>query len=87
MSTWRVWLARLAFSFIVLFPYRLIRHGALKVALKNAGIGIANMFKQKDARAAYLTGPKLPPVIRAPAIGVAFALTLVQHRAPEGALR
>ena len=68
-----------AFSLLILFPYRLIRHGAVVVALKNVGIGLANTFKKKDARAAYLTGPKLPPVILAPAIGLAFALTLVQH--------
>lgn len=69
----------LAFSFLVLFPYRLVRHGALKVGLKNIGIGLANVFRKKDARVAYLEGPKLPPVILGPAIGVAFALTMVQH--------
>lgn len=68
-----------AFSFLILFPYRLIRHRALGVAVKNMGIGLANMFRQKDARVAYLTGPKLPPVILGPAIGVAFALTMLQH--------
>lgn len=70
-----------AFSLLVLFPYRLIRHRALGVAVKNMGIGLANTFKKKDARAPYLTGPKLPPVILAPAIGIAFALTLLQHGA------
>jgi prepilin peptidase CpaA len=69
----------LAFSFLVLFPYRLIRHGAVRVALKNMLIGLANCFRAKDARVAYLEGPKLPPVILGPAIGVAFALTMVQH--------
>jgi prepilin peptidase CpaA len=69
----------LAFSFLVLFPYRLVRHGAVRVALKNMGIGIANTFRSKDARVAYVIGPKLPPVILGPAIGVAFALTLFQH--------
>lgn len=69
----------LALSFLVLFPYRLIRHGAVRVALKNMGIGIANVFRKKDARVEYLTGPKLPPVILGPAIGVAFALTMLQQ--------
>lgn len=72
-----------ALSLLVLFPYRLIRHRALGVALKNVGIGLANVFKKKDAQTPYLTGPKLPPVILGPAIGIALALTLVQH----GALR
>lgn len=68
-----------AFSFLVLFPYRLVRHRALGVAFTNLRIGIANLFRNKDVRQAYVTGPKLPPVILGPAIGVAFALTLVQH--------
>ncbi len=68
-----------AFSLLVLFPYRLIRHRAVGVALRNMGIGIVNVFRSKDARAPYLTGPKLPPVILAPAIGMAFAFTLLQH--------
>lgn len=69
----------LAFSFLVLFPYRLVRHGAVRIALRNMGIGIANVFRKKAARVEYLTGPKLPPVILGPAIGVAFALTMIQH--------
>lgn len=72
-----------AISLLVLFPYRLVRHRAVGVAVKNMGIGIANVFRRTDARAPYLTGPKLPPVILAPAIGIAFALTLLQN----GALR
>lgn len=69
----------LAFSFLVMFPYRLIRHRAVGVALKNMVTGLANCFRSKDARVAYLEGPKLPPVILGPAIGVAFALTIFQH--------
>jgi prepilin peptidase CpaA len=72
-----------AFSLLVLFPYRLIRHRAVGVALRNMRIGVVNMFRAREARAAYLDGPKLPPVILAPAIGIAFALTLLQN----GALR
>ena len=72
-----------AFSLLVLFPYRLIRHRAVSVAVKNMRIGVVNVFRSKDAREAYVTGPKLPPVILAPAIGVAFALTLLQ----QGVLR
>ena len=68
-----------AFSLLILFPYRLIRHKAVGVAFKNMGIGLANLFRRKDARVAYLTGPKLPPVILGPAIGLAFALTMIQH--------
>ncbi|MBS2012703.1 MAG: prepilin peptidase [Deltaproteobacteria bacterium] len=68
-----------AFSFLILFPYRLVRHRAVGVALANVRIGIANLFRSKDARVPYATGPKLPPVILGPAIGFAFALTLVQH--------
>lgn len=70
-----------AFSLLVLFPYRLVRHRALGIALRNTKIGIANLFRAKDAREPYATGPKLPPVILGPAIGVALALTLVQHGA------
>lgn len=69
----------LAFSFLVLFPIRLIRHKALGIAVKNMGIGVANVFRAKDARMEYLKGPKLPPVILGPAIGLAFALTMLQH--------
>ena len=69
----------LAFSFLVLFPYRLIRHRAVGVAVKNMGIGLANVFRKKESQVEYLKGPKLPPVILGPAIGVAFALTMLQH--------
>jgi len=72
-----------AFSFVVLFPYRLIRHGAVRVALKNVSIGLGNVFRSRAARVAYVEGPKLPPVILGPAIGVAMALTLLQ----QGVLR
>jgi prepilin peptidase CpaA len=68
-----------ALSLVVLFPYRLIRHGALGVALRNVGIGLANLFRARAARVPYLGGPKLPPVILGPAIGVAFAITLLQY--------
>ena len=71
--------ATFAFSFLVLFPYRLVRHRALGVAVKNAGIGLANLVRPQAAKAPYLTGPKLPPVILGPAIGVALAFTLIQH--------
>ncbi len=72
-----------AFSFLVLFPYRLVRHRALGVALRNAGIGVSNLFRAQAARMPYLSGPKLPPVILGPAIGLAFAITLLQ----QGVLR
>jgi prepilin peptidase CpaA len=68
-----------AFSFLILFPYRLIRHGALRVALKNIAIGARNVLRSREKRVAYLTGPKFPPVILGPAIGVATALTLLEH--------
>ena len=72
-----------ALSLLVLFPYRLSRHRAVGVALRNVRIGVANVFRPRAAREAYVGGPKLPPVILAPAIGVAFVLTLLQ----SGALR
>ena len=68
-----------AFSLIVLFPYRLVRHRALGVALRNLRIGMVNIFKARAARAPYLSGPELPPVILGPAIGVAFAITMLQY--------
>lgn len=68
-----------AFSLLVLFPYRLVRHRAVGAALKNMRIGVVNLVRPRDAREPYVTGPKLPPVILAPAIGVAFAFTLLQH--------
>ena len=70
-------------SLLILFPYRLLRHRALGVALRNVRIGLVNLVRPRDAREPYLTGPKLPPVILAPAIGIAFALTLLQ----QGVLR
>lgn len=70
-------------SLLVLFPYRLLRHRALGVALRNVRIGLVNVLRKQDAKEPYLTGPKLPPVILAPAIGIAFALTLLQ----QGVLR
>ena len=72
-----------AFSLVVLFPYRLVRHRAVGAALRNMRIGIVNLFRRRDEREPYVIGPRLPPVILAPAIGIAFALTLLQH----GALR
>jgi len=72
-----------AFSLLVLFPYRLVRHRAFAIALRNMRIGLINVFRARHAREPYVTGPKLPPVILAPAIGIALALTLLQN----GALR
>ena len=72
-----------AFSLLVLFPYRLVRHRAVGVALRNMRIGVVNLFRSKAAQQPYLTGPKLPPVILAPAIGLAFTVTLLQ----QGVLR
>ncbi|MDB4934340.1 MAG: Type prepilin peptidase TadV/CpaA [Labilithrix sp.] len=72
-----------AFSLLVLFPYRLIRHRAVSVALRNMRIGVVNVFRARASREPYVDGPKLPPVILAPAIGIAFMLTLLQN----GALR
>ncbi len=71
--------ATFTLAFLILFPYRLIRHRALKPAIANMGIGISNLFRGKNARVAYVDGPKLPPVILAPTIGLAFAFTLIQH--------
>lgn len=68
-----------AFSLLVLFPYRLIRHRAVGPALRNMRIGVVNLVRPRTDRVPYETGPKLPPVILGPAIGVAFAFTLLQH--------
>jgi prepilin peptidase CpaA len=70
-------------SLVILFPYRLVRYGALKPALSNFGIGLANVIRKRQARVAYVTGPKLPPVILAPTIGIAFVLSMISN----GALR
>lgn len=73
----------LAFTFtaslLVLFPYRLLRHRAVGLAVKNMGIGLRNLLRARSAQHPYLTGPKLPPVILAPTIGVAFALAVLHH--------
>jgi prepilin peptidase CpaA len=70
-------------SFVVLFPYRLVRHGALRVGIANIGIGLKNLVRARPAKLAYLAGPKLPPVVLGPAIALAFCLALARH----GALR
>jgi prepilin peptidase CpaA len=74
-------------AFLVLFPYRLLRHRALGAALVNVSIGLRNVMRRPEARVAYVSGPKLPPVILAPTIGVAFFFTLVQHGGLYGVLR
>lgn len=66
-----------AITLIVLFPYRLLRHGVLKVTLKNAAIRAQNMFR-KD-KVDLVEAPAFKPVILAPTIALAFVLTLVRH--------
>jgi len=68
-------------SFLILFPYRLVRYGVLKAAIANIGIGLANIFRRGAEKQAYLTGPKMRPVILAPSIALAFIVTLVRHGA------
>lgn len=70
-------------SLIVLFPWRLARHGVVRLALANLRIAIANLvrMRRRHARVAYVTGPKLPPVILAPTIAVAFVVALLRHGA------
>ena len=58
-------------SFVLIFPYRLVRHGVLRIALQN-------LFARKSERAMT---PKLPPVILAPTIGIAFAFSVIAHGA------
>lgn len=72
-----------ALAFLILFPYRLVRHGALRAALANVVIGLRNAVRAKAARVPYVESVKLPPVVLAPTIGVAFAISMVL----SGALR
>lgn len=64
-------------AFVLLFPYRLLRHRVLGVAIKNAGIGLVNLVRAKSAQVKLLDAPKLPPVIMAPTIGIAFVLSVI----------
>jgi len=66
-------------SLLVLFPWNLVRHGALHVALANVRVGMTNVLRRREARAAYVAGPKLPPVILAPTIGLAFLISVLRH--------
>jgi prepilin peptidase CpaA len=66
-----------AITLVVLFPYRLIRHGVLKVTLQNAATRVLNTFR-KD-KVDLIKAPAFKPVILAPTIGLAFLLTLVRH--------
>jgi prepilin peptidase CpaA len=64
-------------SLLVLFPYRLVRHGALRRVVANARIGVVNRLRMGKTPLAYIEGPALPPVILAPSIGAAVVITLV----------
>lgn len=65
-------------AFLVLFPYRLLRHGGMRIALKNTAISARNVF---FAKRPLVAGPKLPPVILAPTIGIAFVVSVIAHGA------
>lgn len=63
---------------VVVTPWRLVRHGALRVGLRNAGLVVTNWFRPKDQKLA--TEPvKMPPVIMAPSILMGFCLAAVRH--------
>jgi prepilin peptidase CpaA len=72
-----------AITFVIavflLFPYRIARHGAARAALANLAIGVRNLLRRGGARAPYVDGPKLPPMILAPTIGVAFVICCFTH--------
>jgi prepilin peptidase CpaA len=63
----------------VLLPYRLVRHGAVRRSIENVGIAVKNLTRRGDAKLAYVDGPKLPPVVLAPTIGVAFVVSMISH--------
>jgi prepilin peptidase CpaA len=73
-----------ALSVLVLFPYRLVRHGLVGLTVRNAGTTIANLFRRDDAKVPVdQPHRKVPAVVFAPTIAFAVLLTLVHH----GALR
>lgn len=66
-------------SGLVIFPWRLVRNGALRPALANLRIGLYNALPGRRARLAYAAGPKLPPMILAPTIALAFAVLVIRQ--------
>jgi prepilin peptidase CpaA len=62
----------------VLFPIRIARHGAVRPALANLAIGVRNLLR-RGPRVPYVDGPKLPPMILAPTIGIAFVICCFTH--------
>jgi prepilin peptidase CpaA len=70
-----------ALMLLVILPYRLVRHGAVRRSFANVGIAVKNIVRRGDAKLAYVDGPKLPPVVLAPTIGVAFAVSMISHGA------
>jgi prepilin peptidase CpaA len=63
---------------VVVTPWRLARHGALRIALKNAGIVASNAFRAKDRKRAC-EPVKMAPVILGPSILAGVCLALVRH--------
>lgn len=63
---------------IVVTPWRLVRHGALRVGLRNAGRVVSNTFRAKDQRLP-VEPIKMPPVIMAPSILAGLCLAVVRH--------
>ena len=69
----------------VLFPYRLVRYGALRVIVHNGREALRRVrekLRQGKRRAArYQPLPKHPPVILGPTIAAAFLLVAASHAA------
>ncbi len=63
---------------IIVTPWRLFRHGALRVGLRNAGRTMGNWFRKKDEKVA-LEPVKMPPVIMGPSILAGFCLAAIRH--------
>ena len=68
-----------AILFAIVFPWRVIRSGAFRDRLHNAGTWVTNVFRQRERRHPYLTVGKLPPVVLGPAIFAGLSIALVRH--------
>jgi len=68
-----------AILFAVIFPWRIVRSGAFWDRVRNAAIGLGNIFRPTKNRLPYLTVRKLPPVVLGPAILAGLSVALVRH--------
>jgi prepilin peptidase CpaA len=63
---------------VVVTPWRLLRHGALRVGLRNAVTVASNLFRTKEHKQACVP-LKMAPVIMGPSILAGVCLALVRH--------